>query len=249
MLGIEEQIQHLEVFDNPEMRENLSEDELRGLMVHAQFLRNWAFVARKLIETPDQERQQIWNLDCVGKQDIPANLFIEIKNPSASIVVDGNDVRVLGNFEPGFFVQLEEVILENPQIERVVLGSGGGSVRDAILTGLLIRKEGLSTTLSENCYSACPLAFLGGVRRAIWSPYPELAFHQVSRADGSEVSLDDPIYELIKVYVSEMGANSDFIMRQIFSASPSEFSYPALEDLCRSAAVTWVQRFCSSDDY
>ncbi|WP_342070569.1 hypothetical protein [Yoonia algicola] len=248
MLGFEEHIRHLEEFDDPELRPDLSEDELQQLMYHSHFLSNWVFTARRLVGSSDDTRQQIWNLDCVGHQGIPDSLFVGLADSSAKLIVAGNDIRVLGDFEVGFYQRFEQFVEANPQAERIVLGSGGGSVRDAIMTGLLIRRLGLATTLSQNCYSACPLAFLGGVDRTIWSPYPKLGFHRVSRADGAQVSFDEPVYETIELFVSEMGANPDFVMRHIFAAAPTEFSYPELDDLCKAAVTTWIQRLCSSDD-
>ena len=57
--------------------------------------------------------------------------------------------------------------LTNPEVKIVGLGSPGGAVVEAIRAGYLIRARGLETTQIADCFSACPIVFLGGSRRTV----------------------------------------------------------------------------------
>ncbi len=245
MLGLEDYVTHLEHMPEPEITDNMSDDELMGLMYFSRSLSNWVFVANYLLEKSEDDRKYIWNLNCVGKQGIPDEAYLELENGAASFRVSGRELFVLGDFEPGFFDEFKQVILENPEITRVVLGSGGGSVSDALKSGLLIREQGLETTLSDNCYSACPLVFIGGVQRTIWSPYPKLGFHQIYRGEGEAIDFNHPTYQLVTRYANRMGVDANFLISQMIAASPLEMNEPGMELLCESNIATWIQRLCS----
>lgn len=244
MLGLGNYVTHLEHMPEPELSDNMSEDDLMGLMHFSRSLSNWVRVAKYLLEKSEDDRKYIWNLNCVGKQGIPDGVYLELENGAAGFRVSGRDLFVLGDFEPGFFDEFKEAILENPGITRVVLGSGGGSVSDALKPGLLIREQGLETTLSDNCYSACPLVFIGGVQRAIWSPYPKLGFHQIYRGEGEAIAFDHLTYQVVAQYAKEMGVDAYFLISKMRAASPLEMNEPNLEQLCESNIATWIQRRC-----
>ena len=103
-------------------------------------------------------------------------------------------------------------------------------MRDAILAGTLIRDRRLDTTLMADCYSACPLVFLGGVGRTIWSPYPRLGFHQAS-VDGKALAEDHSAYKLIAGYAQDMGADSNFIVERMLQSPPSSMNHPIVWEL------------------
>ncbi len=244
LLGLEDTIRHLEVMPEPELSETMTEDELIELMLYSHSLSNWAVAAKYLTELPSDEVAEIWNLNCVGKLEIDSTAFVGSGVGRAKFKQDGNRLWILGDIELGFANDLEAWLLSNPETEEVVLGSGGGSVKDAIIAGITIRERGLNTTLSDSCYSACPLVFLGGVNRTIWSPYPPLGFHQAFTADGVAIPASSETYQLIFEYSNLMGVDGNFVIKSMMSASPSDMFEPHIDDLCRSKVVTWVQRAC-----
>ncbi len=244
MLGHQSAIQELEQNDMPPLSNNPSEDELHALMLYSQSQSNWAFVARAMHSSNLNERRHSWNLNCVGKMGIPGNLFEVLEKPGAGFEVDGADLRVLGDVELGFFDQLSPKLIENPQVKRVVLGSGGGNVSEAIRAGQFIRETGLETTLSDNCFSACTLVFLGGVKRTIWSPYSLLGFHKVSDGGGTAIAKESPAYQFIFNYSAEMGVDAEFVLRSMWAAEPNQIYEPQLLDLCKHWVATWIQRAC-----
>lgn len=215
----------------------------------AQSLDNWLINLKDLQSLSSGERIKTWNLDCAGKLDIPASESISEVGVTATFYIAENDgalLRVLGDVEQDFFLKLTKALDENPKVKTVALGSGGGLVREAILAGYEIRKRGLETTVWNNCYSACPLVFLGGIQRTVWSPYPELGFHQIYNSNGALPS-DSKIYDIVRRYADDMGVQSNALISLMLSATPNEMRNAPLEDLCKFKIATWVQRNCLSE--
>ena len=157
---------------------------------------------------------------------------------------DGQVLQILGDIEQGFAARLRTLIEDNPKVTTVALGSGGGYVNEAIEAGRYIRARGLKTTLWNNCFSACPLVFIGGVERLVWSPYPQLGFHKFYTPSGA-IPPTSSVYREVAVYVSQMGVSSRFVLQKIFSAEPSHvFVIRRPAELCDSNIATWVQRIC-----
>lgn len=244
MLGHIEAVSELEEHPEPELSSEPTWKELRSLMVYSHSLSNWVFVARSLVGQSESQRKHSWNLNCVGQMGIPRSAFEEIAEPSADFVVSGTDLRVLGDIEVGFGKSFADQLKANPQVNRIVLGSRGGNVKEALIAGLEIRSRGLDTTLSSNCFSACPLVFLGGVQRTIWSPYPKLGFHQMSDGSGNPISTSSNLYTALERYAEAMGADPSFILASMLRAAPSEMFEPDFDSLCDNNVTTWIQRLC-----
>lgn len=222
---------------------DVSQTDSQDTGVAAQSLSNWAFIAKRLLDSTDERRIREWNLDCVGHLGIPNSAYINEGGTSAFYDVEEETLRVVGDVEPGFSDKLKAVILENPQVKYIALGSGGGSVAEAIEAGLIIRERGLNTQLWNNCYSACTIVFIAGVNRQIWSPYPDLSFHQVSRG-GIAIPFDDPTYHKLAAYAVYMGVDARIFLELTWSAPPSGFTTPHVDLLCAAKIATWVQRRC-----
>lgn len=243
MLGHAEAIRHLEEMNYPPLPSNGDEDYAHSMLVFSVSLGNWVFSARQALKASKVERIKIWNLDCAGSLGIPQALMMSIPNPEAEFIRDGTSLLVLGDIDRGFADRFQAALEANRGVEEILLGSNGGSVIDALLAGRVIRARGLQTTLYYNCNSACPLVFLGGVRRAVWAGGARFGLHQISR-DGTAVPPDDVIYQLVFDYVAEMGGDPIQLVTWMYSASPSELSYPDLVDYCDLGLATWVQRTC-----
>lgn len=239
MLGHESLIGQLE---EPLPQESEDGAEFR---IAAHSLDNWVIVARAILASDEAHRIREWNLDCVGRMGIPASAQINDSSPNAfyEATNSGKMLRILGPVTRGFHERLVSALDANPSVETVALGSGGGLVAEAIAAGLEIRERGLNTTLWNNCYSACPFVFIGGVKRHVWSPYPDLGFHQMSR-DGQAVESNSSAYALLERYPWAMGVNAISVRHFIDEASPADMYVPAHDELCRSAVALWIQRSC-----
>jgi len=105
-----------------------------------------------------------------------------------------------------------EVERRGTYIKSVVLASPGGSVRDALAMGRLIRDKKYTTEVEGDryCASSCPLVFAGGVERKA-GVNAAIGVHQVSAltnenftgADGMENA--QQISALCQKYLREMG--------------------------------------------
>lgn len=249
MLEKVEDIAHLEEFEIPEVQDYLTESEAHSVKVVAHSLSNWAYTVRRLLKLSAAEQITLWNLSCVGEMDIPTSAYIQEITPSAKFRVVNDVLYVLGNIENGFANDLAKQIANNNNIQTIALGSAGGSVTDALEAGRMIRALKLDTTLTANCYSACPLVFLGGVRRTIWSPYPKIGFHRMYWSNGVAVAPGDDLYNEISNYAFQMDANARFVLASMFSAEPDDMFVPDENILCKNNVATWVQRLCFGESY
>lgn len=239
MIGKEEFVAEIE--RSTEIDVSNSNDLVTGLA--ARSLGNWVYIAGRLVDASEEHRIREWNLDCVGELGIPLIAFVGEQNNSTFFDVEGKTLHVLGDVNAGFSERLKTVIRSNPQITTIALGSGGGSVTEAIEAGLFIRKRGLNTTLWNNCYSACTMVFISGLKREIWAPYPSLSFHQIS-VQGSPLPFDHPAYHRLAAYATAMGVDTRSFLILTMSALPSEFTTPDVSTLCAFHIATWVQRRC-----
>lgn len=144
----------------------------------------------------------------------------------------------------------------------MALDSDGGSLIGGLRLGQMIREAGLDTTVQRHpldpttgkpgydtagggCFSACAIAFLGGVRRTV----PEesrLGFHQFSSA-GASFAREDSVYmtestaQLIGAtvlgYIMTMGTEPDLFAR-LSEALPHEMWEPDRDQLTALRIVT-----------
>lgn len=241
MLGFRDEITQAETFEDPPLTPQADPFEV---MAHSLFLDAWVAAARRATSMTESQKKSLWNLECIGNHGIPTTAYIEEPDLHGDFSVRDNTLVIYGDIDGGFHDRFRAALNANPEVDLIALGSAGGSVVDAILSGLEIRSRGLSTTLHGPCLSACPLVFMGGSERTIWmGPGPHLGFHRVYTASG-EVSLDDEVYRQIAEYLAAMGVDPLPVLQWMASAGSSEMFEPQLEQLCEPRVATWVQRTC-----
>lgn len=144
----------------------------------------------------------------------------------------------------------------------VALNSGGGSLTGGLRLGQMIREEGLDTTVEAypletatgkpgyasrpgECYSACAIAYLGGVRRAM-PEHAHLGFHQFSSAGGSfdtqdSVYMTESVAQLMGAtvlgYILNMGGEPELFAR-LSEALPHEMWEPDPDELAAFKIIT-----------
>lgn len=244
LLGLDSNVRHLR-FDRS-TRAARTSDEAHDLRVKAQSLDNFVSAANASLKESNEKRGIAWNLDCSAKYGVAVQqkgdpTFYEVTN-------GGRGIKILGAIEAGFTAKLIATLARAPEAEFVALGSGGGSVAEAIAAGRLIRSKGMATTIWNNCYSACPLVFLGGVERHVHSQYSSFGFHQISTSAGA-IPKSSPVYARVADYIREMGANDQFVLAAMLRATPAQMNMINGADvqLCRARVATWIQRACEAD--
>lgn len=241
MLGFRNEIKEAETFENPSLTPGADPFEL---MEHSMLLDSWVAAAQRAVAMTDSQKKSLWNLECIGNHGIPRSAYVDEPELRGDFSILDNTLVVYGDIDSGFHDRFRAALDANPEVDLIALGSAGGSVVDGILSGLEIRKRGLSTTLHGPCFSACPLVFMGGETRSIWmGPGPHLGFHRVYTTLG-EVPLDDSVYVQISEYLAAMDVNPIPVLEWIARAGASEFFEPRLEQLCETRVATWVQRVC-----
>ncbi len=244
MLGMGDLIKSIEVFEYPPIG---PQSDPHDLLVFSISLDNWAGAARWALDASDDQRKNTWNLDCVGKMGIPLTAMLQSWKPQAEFEREGTQLNVYGDIDSGFFERFAEALKQNPGVTEITFGSAGGSVRDAILAGYEIRRRGLDTTIYGNCFSACPLVFMGGVHRVVWAAPYRLGFHKIYVGQGTPLPLTDDAYGLVAGYLNDVGVNSLTVIQWMFSAEPDGMYIPPFDQLCAPRVATFVQRVCNSD--
>ena len=244
MLGKSELINHLEEPLPPITA------PLHDVWSAAQSLDQWLHVANSLLRSSHEMRSNVWNLECVGRFDIPTSAYMTDGAESTNFSVSGSYLLVYGDVVDGFYEELLEVLNNHPEIRTVAIGSAGGFVHDALLSGMEIRRRRLRTQLSGPCMSACPLVFMGGISRIVMRPFPTFGFHQMYSDEGP-THFNDPLYQLVSDYAWSMGVDGDWLIEQMRQALPSQMiilgdEEAERDELCRRGLVTGYQGFGSS---
>ncbi len=250
MLGRLEEIKLLEELDYPPLDSSVSAYDQAKF---AASLGNWVWQAEWAMAANEAERINTWNLDCTGHFDIPVTAQISHSAPEAQFEVDasGTGLRVYGNIDAGFHARFMEQLALHPGIVDVELGSGGGSVSDALKTGREIRARGMRTFLFGNCFSACPLVYIGGVERPVYTDLAvrhDFGFHRLALASGEALPDDHAFYDLIAAYVTQMGGDAETFVGWMLQAAPDEMFKPELHTTCEAGLTTWVERHCTASD-
>lgn len=239
-LGLKDRVSQFEA-ELPDVN-NASAIDLAGAVAS---LDSWLTAANYYIDSSEIELKLMWNLECAWQPGL-ADTFFPIEKQDMQNVffsVQGTDLLVLGDVDQGFYEKFEKIILDNPQIESVSLGSDGGSLSDALKAGMLIRLSGLETSIYANCNSACPLLFFGGTQRTIWQMNMGLGFHQISSAQEA-IDLDDDLYRIVADYVDFMGVDSMSVINWMKSSKPEEVTIIVGDDLCDANAATSIYHLC-----
>ena len=93
----------------------------------------------------------------------------------------GGVLALTGTIDPGAAERFAaEVAAHGEYVKTVALDSPGGSVRDALAIGKLVRSKGFSTTVTAGslCASSCPLILAGGSKRNA-SSKAAIGVHQI----------------------------------------------------------------------
>lgn len=151
----------------------------------------------------------------------------------SQVVVENGTAKVSGRIE--FHVLTELKAAQN--VRFVSLNSEGGSVQAGRAIGMLIAQSGWSTRVDEKCFSACTLAFAGGVKRQVIGD-GMLGFHGYRFDDEMRVQTVNvaAIIEKDRAYLTAQGISKDFIDR-IFQTKPNDLWRPSKEELLRSGVL------------
>jgi hypothetical protein len=131
----------------------------------------------------------------------------------------------------------DEVERRGSYIKTVVLESPGGSVRDALAMGHLIRDKKFSTEVENNryCASSCPLVFAAGIERRA-GVKAAIGVHQVSALSSGEtlsgaagMEGGQQISAACQKYLRAMGVDPDVWVHAMETSSDDLYYFRAAE--------------------
>jgi hypothetical protein len=121
-----------------------------------------------------------------------------------------NIIAVNGDFAAGDADRFEALISTTSHDKpiMVLLGNNhGGSLIDGLRIGVAIHTAGANTAAKNYCYSACALAWLGGVNQGILGK-AQVGFHAAYSKDTHAVTA--PGAAVMGVYFAQLGLSVDF---------------------------------------
>ena len=146
-------------------------------------------------------------------------------------------LQVNGSMEIGILPAFKKMLQKHPESTTVAFNSNGGNVYQARGLATVIVSNGLDTYVSEDCYSACTIAYVAGKKRTI-SPQGKLGFHQYNmkskilnqRFDISKEQSKDLTY-----FKSRIPDN--IFITKIFSSKNSDLWIPEHQELLTSGVI------------
>ena len=234
-LGRKDHIRHLE----PPQPSH--DEDTWDLTLHTVSLGNWVSAAVHVGTLNPTRRAKLWNLECVGQGLVPNTLFVSVPD-FTWFEIDRGQLQIYGDIIPGFSQKLEDALNQNPSVTTIALGSGGGSVHEAIKAGIIIRQRGLDTQLYGSCMSACPLVFYGGINRRMFRFSERFGFHSVHVA-GAAVPISHPIYQYIFDYITAMGGNPRPFIETMLKYDPADMGFVTPYEECLMGLATWWQGY------
>ncbi len=149
-----------------------------------------------------------------------------------------------GYIDTGATARLEHVLdAEGVRIAVVYFDSPGGHVIEAMALGRALRERGYATSVGTRapgialpragrCYSACPIAYAGGVRRSL-EPGSLLGTHRAANSVPvpDEKAFQQVVAGQVKDYLVQMGVSPELVA--IMSGVP----HHAIRELSTDEAV------------
>jgi hypothetical protein len=170
-----------------------------------------AVVAGILHEKAVPQLEEMW--DILQGDERLGDLDIVVVDEGRTLILDG----ALGIDAAK---EVRAALERNAGLRTVVVAGPGGRVGPAYQIARLIRARGLETRVERQCYYACTVVFLGGVRRAI-GPRGELGFHRLSfpGMDDSELADANRSLRDFMTFVAQVAA--PFVRRVMETPSES----------------------------
>jgi uncharacterized protein len=151
-------------------------------------------------------------------------------------IMEGETGMILsGYIAHGVARKLSEFLAKAPQIRAIGLYSGGGRISEAIKIRDLIRSRNIDTFVYNRCFSACTIAFLGGVNRYIGQE-KQMGFHG-SRWLEFENNYNHDQYMVDKIISLGINAVS---AEKAYRAPNEGMWFPSIAELTRAGFVTEV---------
>ncbi|QDC10464.1 hypothetical protein FHY55_14975 [Oceanicola sp. D3] len=189
---------------------------------------------------PDEVRRPAMpGVPMEGAANMPKRLYFEDR-PEGGF-------RIVGAIKEGDAARFVEWLERQPeQPDRLWLHSPGGSVRDALQIGRLIREKGIDTAMDDGafCLSACPYILMSGTERQVHAD-AKVGVHQSYYGQSTVLpaflAVEDIQHSQAEVirYLGEMGIGLG-LMEHALSTPPDEIYILLPEELTKFSVATEI---------
>lgn len=189
---------------------------------------------------PDEMRRPpMPGIPMEGAANMPKRLFFEERPEGGT--------RIVGAIKEGDGDRFAEWLERQPEPpETLWLHSPGGSVRDALQIGRLIREKGVDTAMDDGafCLSACPYMLMAGTERRVHAG-AKVGVHQSYYGQSTVLPAFLAVEDIqqsqavVLRYLTEMGIGLG-IMEHALSTPPDEIYILLPEELEAFAVVTEI---------
>lgn len=153
------------------------------------------------------------------------------KDEAPSLVIDGRDVTLKGTIGYGTSRRVAEAIRKHPEINRLVLESGGGRLAPAIALAEIVKAHELAVHVPNLCASACTLPLVASPDRSAGEK-AHIGFHAFSLADAEDRE-NEHVARLFERHWTELAdtrIDREFLV-SAWSRPASSIWYPARSTL------------------
>lgn len=157
---------------------------------------------------------------------------------SLEVMEAGRVAKLQGEITLGVTKKFELLLLNEPNLQTVILESGGGNIYEARGLAKKISEAGIDTRVQGECSSACTLAFIGGVQRTL-DKGARLGFHQYRIDADYIVAFADPEAEQARdrALFATAGVRESFLS-EMFGQSATNMWFPERDVLLQAGVLT-----------
>ena len=152
---------------------------------------------------------------------------------SIRVMRNGTEAEIAGGFKYGLTDDFSKVLKASRQIKVVHLDSLGGRVGEAFKLNSVLKAQRVDTCVSNECYSACTIAFAAGRNRFIRKG-AVLGFHAPAFPGMTTSELQDAALDQKRLFI-DAGFNRKFVDKAL--STPSSELWKPSADLMAAADV------------
>ena len=150
---------------------------------------------------------------------------------------DRQQLQINGIMDIGILPAFEKMLSKYPELTGVAFNSSGGNIYQARGLAKVIISKALDTYVSENCYSACTIAYVAGKTRYM-SQNGRLGFHQYNmrqKALNQRFNVEKEQARDLSFFKSRISDNS--FIEKIFNSKNSDIWIPEHNDLLKTGVI------------
>jgi hypothetical protein len=152
----------------------------------------------------------------------------------AKVAVQGQDLTIVGPLALGTSDLVEQALLDNPNVRRVLINSQGGRLGEAAAISKQVTARQMNTVAQGECSSACTMILVAGVDRSL-AAGTKVGFHGPSYPGLGAVEIN-PALTLMAESYRAAGLEDSFVTNSL-AVDPSTLWYPKESELFEVGVV------------